>query len=322
MCLCCGTVVLAFILEWRSSDSQAAFIIKAAAERAELQQEGDSLNEAIKVAEKEIRLLQRTLQSLNLRNEHFRGQFQKSDGGDDVLEQQQLEEQHRLIKTQLLKKKSYFREIATDFEERRRLLSEIQGHIQSLKGEVDQAAREHDTLERAVSEQQEKMDRATRVAGQKQMQLRKAKKVAPDQETLEETDIRLADLNHKNKALMNFVMHFVQGNPSVERAVHDSLESVGLRYPSRPPSASSRASSVGSDVGGSLDTSIPDIHSRGAARAAAPLRPVSIGFDQQSLPGASSRGDSSLSGASGGAPASGRSSSSRPVSGRSSSGQA
>ena len=50
---------------------------QAAQERESLQREGDQLNEAIKVAEKEIRLLQRTLQSLVIRNDNFRASFHK-----------------------------------------------------------------------------------------------------------------------------------------------------------------------------------------------------------------------------------------------------
>ena len=52
-------------------------ITQAAQERESLQREGDQLNEAIKVAEKEIRLLQRTLQSLVIRNDNFRASFHK-----------------------------------------------------------------------------------------------------------------------------------------------------------------------------------------------------------------------------------------------------
>ena len=57
--------------------SQAYYVIQAAQERESLQREGDQLNEAIKVAEKEIRLLQRTLQSLVIRNDNFRASFHK-----------------------------------------------------------------------------------------------------------------------------------------------------------------------------------------------------------------------------------------------------
>ncbi len=60
-------------------------IIQAAQERESLQREGDQLNEAIKVAEKEIRLLQRTLQSLVIRNDNFRASFHKVCARESVL---------------------------------------------------------------------------------------------------------------------------------------------------------------------------------------------------------------------------------------------
>ncbi len=68
-------------------------------------------------------------------------------------EQRQLEEQQRALKTQLIKKRAYLREIAADFDERRTVLGELQGHIQALRQEVEAAGREHDALDRQAAEQ-------------------------------------------------------------------------------------------------------------------------------------------------------------------------
>jgi hypothetical protein len=94
--------------------------------------------------------------------------------------------------------------------------------------------------------QHAKNERAQAASNQRQTQLRRVKRAAADQETLEETDIRLQELNHKNKALTNFLLHFVDGNVHLEVAVNEAMESVGLKFPSRAPSVSSRASSVAS----------------------------------------------------------------------------
>jgi UDP-glucose:O-linked fucose beta-1,3-glucosyltransferase len=227
--------------------SQAHYIIQAAQERENLQREGDQLNEAIKVAEKEIRLLQRTLQSLVIRNDNFRASFQAADS-QGASEQQQLEDQHRAMKTQLIKKRAYLREIATDFEERRNVLGELQSQIMSIRTEVEASGREHDNLDKQQAEQRAKHERAIAAANQRLTQLRRAKKVPADQETSEESDIRLQELQHKNKALINFLMHFVDGNVQLENAVNAAMADVGLKFPSRPPSVSSRASSVASLV--------------------------------------------------------------------------
>ena len=46
--------------------------------------------------------------------------------------------------------------------------------------------------------------------------------------------------SHKNKALTNFLLHFVDGNVHLEVAVNEAMESVGLKFPSRAPSGSFR----------------------------------------------------------------------------------
>jgi hypothetical protein len=52
--------------------SQAFYVIKAAQEREQLQQEGDKLDASIRKAEKEIRALENTLILMNNRNEDYR----------------------------------------------------------------------------------------------------------------------------------------------------------------------------------------------------------------------------------------------------------
>jgi hypothetical protein len=66
---------------------------------------------------------------------------QVESGGEEVREQRQLEEQQRALKTQLIKKRAYLREIAADFDERRTVLGELQGHIQVNACERSQTLR-------------------------------------------------------------------------------------------------------------------------------------------------------------------------------------
>ena len=55
--------------------SQAYYVIKAAQEREQLQQEGDRLDANIRKAEKEIRALENTLILMNNRNEDYRSRY-------------------------------------------------------------------------------------------------------------------------------------------------------------------------------------------------------------------------------------------------------
>merc|ERR1711871_1352121 len=67
--------------EGAESQSQAFFVIQAAQKREELQREGDILDGKIRIAEKEVRALEKTLRHLKRRNEKFRKGFQNADEG-------------------------------------------------------------------------------------------------------------------------------------------------------------------------------------------------------------------------------------------------
>ena len=65
--------------------SQAYYVIQAAQKREELVRKGDEYDHKIRIAEKEIRALQTTLDHLNARNKAFRASFQKVElDGDDM----------------------------------------------------------------------------------------------------------------------------------------------------------------------------------------------------------------------------------------------
>jgi predicted nucleic acid-binding Zn-ribbon protein len=58
-------------------NSQAYYVIKAAQEKEELQREGDTLNEKIKKAEKELRALENTLKVVNSKNDTIKKSYSK-----------------------------------------------------------------------------------------------------------------------------------------------------------------------------------------------------------------------------------------------------
>jgi coiled-coil domain-containing protein 39 len=61
----------------QEENSQAYYVIKAAQEKEELQREGDTLNEKIKKAEKELRALENTLKVVNSKNDTIKKSYSK-----------------------------------------------------------------------------------------------------------------------------------------------------------------------------------------------------------------------------------------------------
>ena len=234
--------------------SQAYYIINSAQERQELQREGDALNDKIKVAEKEIRYLQRALLSLTEKNVTFRDSFKRLEVESDegiffnhktyylVREQLALEEEAQAIKTQMIKKRSYLREIATDFEERRRLVSEISSQTYGLRQDVNNLAGELQDINKNINDTKIKRDRASNIALQKQSLFRRVKKAK--EITPEETSIQVREMQAMNKSLINFLVNFCESNPEIASYIQGEMATVSLNLPLRPLSVSSRASSV------------------------------------------------------------------------------
>lgn len=227
--------------------TQAYYIIAAAQQREELQREGDELNQTIKKTEKEIRLLNKTLLHLTGRNQAYREGFKKVDvRGPQAKFKAELEEQHRSISDVLYKKKTYLREIVTDFEQRKRILSQLLSNIHQLHGETSLHAQEAASVAAQLEEQQQILEQTSAQVKQQHQAYRQRKGLAADDESVEEVHIVLQEAKLKNKAVLNLMSHFSRTH-SLEQQVAATLQQYGMSL--------ADAAVAGGDSGGSSSSS-------------------------------------------------------------------
>ena len=209
--------------------TQAYYIIAAAQKREELQREGDGLNESIRRAEKEILMLAKTLKSLQVRNQSFRESFHKADpNGQDMRLKDQLEQKQRHVADGLFKKKVILREIAADFDERRRLLGELINDISTVGRDVQ--AQDHDlaALRKQLAEQESQLQRAVRVSQARRAEYRKLHQLAKSETTPEELFIMLHETKRANALVLEQLRVFVEEHGELREVVTDCLDEAGV----------------------------------------------------------------------------------------------
>jgi len=234
--------------------SQAAYVIKAAQEKEELQRKGDELDDKIRRAEREIRALENTLGHLVTRNQKFKENFQTANqqNQSEIEEKQMLEEQSRAANEVLFKKKKVLGQMDRELKEDTKRYEEVRRNLDSLDQHVTELVAAQENVTHELDAQTGKMERASQAL---ETSKRRAEEVGVDMsaESAATVEIEARNLADENTSVVyslnNSLQDYYQEDvlPLFESLCDEKM----IHRPSRAPSvASSRPQSRGSSQGG------------------------------------------------------------------------
>ncbi|NXU16150.1 CCD39 protein, partial [Pardalotus punctatus] len=203
--------------EGEEEKSQAYYVIKAAQEKEELQQEGDALDAKICKAEKEIIAMENSLCALKNWNRSYKNSLKAvPETSQDLQEKLKLEKQKR--------------DADEKYRCKQRQIKELQENLQSMKQHFDTVQKEHALLEeqkkekqalvlqlkKDIEEQKPKLERVIKQCYRLSREIQSERKNKT--ETQEERDIHLRELKGFNRTINQVITEVLEANPGLTAA--------------------------------------------------------------------------------------------------------
>ncbi|XP_029970988.1 coiled-coil domain-containing protein 39 [Salarias fasciatus] len=232
--------------EGEEENAQAYIIAKVAQESEELRQKGDALDAKIRKTELENVALENSNLLFSRHNALLRQTLNKVDeSSSQYQEKLRLEEQLKATHEMLRSRKKQVKELQKDLQDKNDtleiLLQQDQVDQESIKAKQQLITK----LNKDISSQQEKMDRATKQCSKLIKQIRSAKNTKS--ETSEERDIRLKELREFSRSLDRMLSETLEKTPDLRPLLEKYFQQASLSLPapsSTPISRSSRTSSA------------------------------------------------------------------------------
>lgn len=215
--------------------SQAYFVIKAAQRREELQREGDELDDKIRVAEKEVRALKKTLEHLEDRNSSYRKSFQRADvEGEEAQRLLALEDQVKQAEGALFGKKKELARIEMDVESEGNRLKELATQRQFTRANVAQLESAFQQIDKEVAAERLKWGKAVKKL---ERQAREHHKFTGESGLKTREQLMLETLNLKEIAgsLLYTLGQLASEFPEIDGPLQDAVRAHGLQIPTAPP---------------------------------------------------------------------------------------
>eukprot|EP01035_Chromulina_nebulosa_P019825 gene19825-25772_t len=225
---------------------QSYYIIKAAQKREELTRLGDELDHKIRLAEKEIRAQQLTLDHLNARNIAYRDSFKKVPlDSNETKQLGQLESQLRVTKDQLFKKKKELQRLTNDISEDEKKLELLKAQTKQMVEKKDNFVTAQNAIENELLVQQTLLsdlsDRILKTVNKHRTNCIEKKnydKNLVKNGTLEEKSVYSEIVNDCTQNVLYTLGQLVGEFPEVSDALNSRLRDAELRIPNKPASLS------------------------------------------------------------------------------------
>ncbi|XP_054242272.1 coiled-coil domain-containing protein 39 [Indicator indicator] len=233
------------------------YVIKAAQEKAALQQEGDDLDAKICKAEKEMVALENTLQVLNNCNSNYKNSFKEvTETSEEYEEKLKLEEEKRAADEK--------------YRYKQRQIKELQGNLQSMEEHLDTVLKQEALfqeqkmekqalilqLNKEIEKQKPKLERVIKQCSRLSKEIQSLKETKT--ETQEERDINLRDLKSFNRTIDKLLADVLEANPALTSSFQTYFHQYNFELPttaSAGGSQSSRSPSRGSSVASTRSSS-------------------------------------------------------------------
>ncbi|KAM9039458.1 coiled-coil domain-containing protein 39 isoform 1-T1 [Sarcophilus harrisii] len=235
--------------EGEEEKSQAYYVIKAAQTKEELQREGDSLDNQIHKAEKEIYALENTLRVLHTCNSNYKQTFKKVTPSSAEYEIKiKLEEQKRNVDEKYRYKRRQMRELQEDIQSMENTLDVLKNLINNCKERFSEKRTYAIELTNETEEQEPKIERVQRQCAKLIREIRLAKET--EEPTIEEYDINLREIKEYNKSINKLLVKTLEETPELFEIFQTYFQQVGLEFPPRIRDSylTSRSSSQSSSV--------------------------------------------------------------------------
>ncbi|ETW04915.1 hypothetical protein H310_04017 [Aphanomyces invadans] len=221
--------------------SQAYFVIKAAQRREELQREGDELDDKIRVAEKEVRALTKTLQHLEGRNTEYRKSFHRADMvGEEAAKMNQLEDQVKAAEDTLFKRKKEMQRLQMEIESEHNRIQEMEIQHRHFKEHNENLTAAHTQVMKELDLEKEKVNKVTKRMDKLVRDYRSKRDVASV--TIEEVALDAHTAKEINNGLLYTLGQLAHEFPELSDVLQTSVKALNLHIPALPPGSTSTRS--------------------------------------------------------------------------------
>ncbi|NWV13690.1 CCD39 protein, partial [Ptilonorhynchus violaceus] len=216
--------------EGEEKKSEAYYVIKAAQEKAALQQEGDDLDAKICKAEKEIIALENSLCVLKNWNRNYKDSFKAfAETSEEQEERLKLEKKKRDADEKYRLKQRKIKELQENVQSMEQLFDVIQKQQALFQEQKKEKQALVFQLNKDIEEQKPKLERVIKQCSRLSREIQSLQENGT--ETQEERDIRLRELKSFSRTINQVIVDILEANPGLTATFQMYFDKFNLELP-------------------------------------------------------------------------------------------